>query len=70
MVSVRKRGKVYEYRFEIATVEGTRKWITKSGVPTPNIEPFNPGTFVETLNKNGGFDERGNLYYGPISNVN
>ena len=43
--------------------------IEKSGVPTPNIEPFNPGTFVETLNKNGGFDERGNLYYGPISNV-
>ena len=69
MVSVRKRGKVYEYRFEIATVEETRKWITKSGVPTPNIEPFNPGTFVETLNKNGGFDERGNLYYGPISKV-
>ena len=56
MVSVRKRGKVYEYRFEIATVEETRKWITKSGIPTPNIEPFNPGTFVEELNKNGGFD--------------
>jgi len=56
MVSVRKRGKVYEYRFEIATVEETRKWITKSGIPTPNIEPFNPGTFVEALNKNGGFD--------------
>lgn len=43
--------------------------IEKSGIPTPNIEPFNPGTFVETLNKNGGFDERGNLYYGPISKV-
>ena len=43
--------------------------IEKSGVPTPNIEPFNPGTFVEVLNKNGGFDERGNLYYGPISKV-
>ena len=43
--------------------------IEKSGVPTPNIEPFNPGTFVETLNKNGSFDERGNLYYGPISKV-
>ena len=41
--------------------------IEKSGVPTPNIEPFNPGTFVEALNKNGCFDERGNLYYGPIS---
>ena len=25
MVSVRKRGKVYEYQFKIATVEGTRK---------------------------------------------
>ena len=43
--------------------------IERSGVPTPNIEPFNPGTFVEALNKNGGFDERGNLYYGPISKV-
>ena len=43
--------------------------IEKSGIPTPNIEPFNPGTFVETLNKNGGFDERGNLYYGTISKV-
>ena len=43
--------------------------IEKSGVPTPNIEPFNPGTFVEVLNKNGGFDDRGNLYYGPISKV-
>lgn len=43
--------------------------IEKSGVPTPNIEPFNPGTFVEALNKNGGFDESGNLYYGPISKV-
>lgn len=43
--------------------------IEKSGVPTPNIEPFNPGTFAEALNKNGGFDERGNLYYGPISKV-
>lgn len=42
MVSVRKRGKVYEYRFEIATVEGTRKWITKSGYPTKS-EAFKEG---------------------------
>ena len=34
MVSVRKRGKVYEYRFETASVDGTRKWISKSGFPT------------------------------------
>lgn len=31
MVNVRKRGKVYEYRFEIATVDGARKWVSKSG---------------------------------------
>ena len=40
MVSVRKRGKVYEYRFEIATVEGTRKWITNSGYPTKAYNDF------------------------------
>lgn len=34
MVSVRK----HEYRFEIVTVEGTRKWITKSGYPTKAFE--------------------------------
>lgn len=31
MVNVRKRGKVFEYRFEIATVDGARKWVSKSG---------------------------------------
>jgi integrase len=34
MVSVRKRGKVYEYRIETASIDGTRKWITKSGFKT------------------------------------
>ena len=34
MVSVRKRGKVYEYRIEIASIDGTRKWLTKSGFKT------------------------------------
>lgn len=42
MVSVRKRRKVYEYRFEIATVEETRKWLTKSGYPT-KAEAFKEG---------------------------
>lgn len=37
MVSIRKRGKVYEYRFETATVDGTRKWITKSGYLTKSV---------------------------------
>lgn len=34
MVNVRKRGKVYEYRIEIASIDGTRKWISKSGFRT------------------------------------
>ena len=42
--------------------------IEKSGVKT-TIITFNPGTFVETLNSNGGFDSKGNLYYAPISTV-
>lgn len=42
--------------------------IEKSVVPIP-FQPFNPGTFVEAMNKNGGFDKDGNIYYGPISKV-
>lgn len=34
MVSVRKRGKVYEYRIEIASIDGIRKQLTKSGFKT------------------------------------
>ena len=40
--------------------------IEKSGVNT-TISPFNPGTFVEALNKNGGFDGNGNLQYAAVS---
>ena len=36
--------------------------IAKSGVST-NIPNFNPGTFVEFLNKNGGFDSSGNFQW-------
>ena len=42
--------------------------IEKSGVNT-QINPFNPGTFVEALNKNGGFDGNGNLQYAAITKV-
>ena len=34
MVNVRKRGKVFQYQFEIAPVDGTRKYINKSGFKT------------------------------------
>lgn len=40
--------------------------IEKSGVNT-TISPFNPGTFVESLNKNGGFDSGGNLQYAAVN---
>lgn len=42
--------------------------IDKSGVNT-EITPFNPGIFVEALNKNGGFDDSGNLKYYAIQKV-
>lgn len=31
MISIQKRGKVYQYRFEAAKVNEKRKWISKSG---------------------------------------
>lgn len=42
--------------------------IKKSGVPTKDIYPFNPGTFVTALNNVHGFDGA-NLQYEPISKV-
>lgn len=33
-VNIKKRGKVYQYQFEIASVNGKRKWITKCGFKT------------------------------------
>ena len=36
MVNIRKRGKVYQYQFEIAKVEEKRKYISKSGFKTKN----------------------------------
>lgn len=34
MISIRKMGKVYQYRFEAARVNGKRKYISKSGFKT------------------------------------
>ena len=42
--------------------------IAKSGVPVdPSINPFNPGTFVTFLNKNGGFDGGGNFIWAAAT---
>lgn len=40
--------------------------IAKSGVKT-NIANFNPGTFVQFLNKNGGFDSVGNFVWATAT---
>lgn len=42
--------------------------IKKSEVEN-DLVPFNPGVFVEELNKNNGFDDKGNLQYNAISKV-
>ena len=42
-VRVMKRGKVYQYQFEIAKVDGKRKYINKSGFATRK-EAFDEGT--------------------------
>ena len=36
MVNIRKCGKVYQYQFKIAKVDGKRKYISKSGFKTKN----------------------------------
>ena len=42
--------------------------IAKSGVPVDSsINPFNPGTFVQFLNKNGGFDGGGNFNWSAAT---
>ncbi len=33
-VTIQKRGKFYQYKFEIAKVDGKRKFISKSGFKT------------------------------------
>ena len=37
--------------------------IAKSGLPTPGIKKFNPGTFVQFLNTHGGFAAGGNFIW-------
>ena len=51
MVNIKKRGNVYQYQFEVASVNGKRKWITKSGYKT-KAEAIEEGTkaFTEYLN--------------------
>ena len=57
-VSIKKRGKVYQYQFEIAPAKGKRKWITKSGFKT-KAEAQEEGNkaYTEYLNAGVPFKE-------------
>ena len=57
-VNIKKRGNVYQYQFEIAKVNGKRKYINKSGFKTKNeaIEAGNKA-YTEYLNAGVPFKE-------------
>lgn len=52
-VNIQKRGKVYQYQFEIASVKGKRKFINKSGFRT-KAEAIEAGTKAYTEYQNAG----------------
>ena len=50
MISIQKRGKVYQYRFEAARVNGKRKQITKSGFKTKNAALLQGKKLMKIIN--------------------
>lgn len=62
MVNIRKRGKVYQYQFEIAKVEGKRKYISKSGFKTKN-EALMAGMKAYEEYINGGVTKDSQMSY-------
>lgn len=62
MINIRKRGKVYQYQFEIAKVNGKRKSITKSGFKTKN-EAYIAGQKAYNEYINGGIKKESQISY-------
>ena len=62
MVNIRKRGKVYQYQFEIAKVDGKRKYISKSGFKTKN-EALMAGMKAYDEYINGGNTKDSQMFY-------
>lgn len=48
MVSIRKRGKVYQYSFEIAKVDGKRRRKSKSGFKTKKEASINIENIIKS----------------------
>ena len=45
-IRITKRGKVYQYQFEIASVDGKRKYANKSGFKTKNEREYGNTIYV------------------------
>ena len=54
-VTIQKRGKYYQYKFEIAKVDGKRKFVNKSGFKT-NAEAEREGIIAYNNYINTGHD--------------
>ena len=61
-VNIQKRGKVYQYRFEIPKINGTRKFINKSGFKTRK-EAEIAGYKAMDDYLNGGISNESNMLY-------
>lgn len=62
-INIKKRGKVYQYCFEAAKVNGKRKQITKSGFRTKN-EAYVAGQKAYEEYMNGGCITEALMSYG------
>ena len=62
MINVRKRGKVYQFQFEIAKINGKRKFINKSGFKTKK-EAFIAGQQAYENYINGGIPKEAQMSY-------
>ena len=62
MISIRKRGNVYQYCFDVGKVNGKRKQITKSGFRTKN-EAYIAGQKAYDEFINGSSPIEGNMLY-------
>ena len=63
MISIQKRGKVYQYRFELARVNGKRKYLSKSGFKTKK-EAEIAGQKAYDEYQNGGCKIEAYMSYG------
>ena len=59
-VTIQKRGKYYQYKFEVAKVEGKRKFINKSGFETKD-EAIKAGNIAYTEYLNTGLNFKENI---------